>query len=64
LEHYIGLCVGNRKNNFPNNFINNNFDSRGNISFYGVPDKINADYIVSTKRHNPEYLITDAKQLI
>jgi hypothetical protein len=64
LEHYIGLCVGNRKNNFSINFVKINFDTWRNITYYGVPDKIDATYLINTKRKNSEYLIADAKLLM
>jgi hypothetical protein len=64
LEHYRGLCVRSRKNNFAINFIDSNFDPWENVTCYGAPNKINANYVINIKRHNPEYVITDAKQLM
>jgi hypothetical protein len=64
LEDYIGTCVGNRKNDFNLSFINGRFDPWRNISFYGVPDKIEGMYVGNSKRRYPKYFIVDAKQLI
>jgi hypothetical protein len=51
LEHYIGLCVGKRKNNFLIDFVNEKFDLKKNFSFYRVPDRINVNYILNTKEN-------------
>jgi hypothetical protein len=64
LEHYIWLCVGNRKNNFVINFVNSNFNLWKNITFYRIPDKINGEYLINTLGCSPELLIAEAKQLV
>jgi hypothetical protein len=63
LVNCIGLCMGNKKNEFSIKFINSNFDEWRNITFYGIPDKINARYVINTKKKTSKYLINGAKQL-
>jgi hypothetical protein len=33
LEDYVGICMGNRQNNFYINFTNGRFDPHRNVSF-------------------------------
>jgi hypothetical protein len=53
-----------RKNNFYINFTNGRFDPYRNISFYGTSEKIEEMYVGNTKWKNPEYFITEAKNLL
>jgi hypothetical protein len=58
LDDYVGICMGNRKNNFNINFINSRFDPYRNISFYGYPDKIEGMYIGNSKRKAQNILLS------
>jgi hypothetical protein len=55
--------MGNNKNEFRINIINGNFDPWKNITYYGIPDKINDEYLIDSKRKTSKYLITIAKEL-
>jgi hypothetical protein len=53
----------NNKNEFRINFVNGNIDPWKNIIYYGIPEKINGEYVVNTKRKTSKYLINIAKEL-
>jgi hypothetical protein len=52
LIDYIGLYIGNRRNEFIVTFINSKLDACKNITLYGTTDKIYATYVANTERRN------------
>jgi hypothetical protein len=63
LINYICLSVGSKNNDFKIGFINGRYDINKNITYYRIPEKINTEFLIYSKRIIPEYSICENRNL-
>jgi hypothetical protein len=53
LNNYTGLSMGSKNNDFKINFTNVKYDTRKNIAYFRIPEKINDEFIINAKGKIP-----------